>query len=44
MYTLDKKSCKKQTQRSRIMTFKREQGLPSDRPKPTDKLPDWLIK
>lgn len=43
--TLDHKHEKRQTVRSKKMSYGRKDGLPSDRPKPRDgTLPKWLFK
>ena len=43
--TLDRKHGKRQSIRSKKMSFERTEGLPSDRAKPQDEtLPNWLFK
>ena len=43
--TLDHKHEKRQTVRSKKMSYGRKDGLPSDQPKPQDgTLPKWLFK
>ena len=43
--SLDLKHRKKQSRKSRVMTYQRSDGLPSDRPKPiAGCVPDWVIK
>ena len=43
LVSLDKKADKNQSKRSKLMSFPRVQGLPSDRPKPVN-VPDWVFK
>ena len=43
--SLDLKHRKKQSRKSRVMTYQRNDGLPSDCPKPiVGCVPDWVIK
>ena len=41
--SLDRKTVKSRSKRSRNMSFKRIVGIPSDRSKPSD-VPDWVTK
>ncbi len=44
VYSLDHKSQKKKTKKSILMTQKRSEGMPSDRPVPIgDNIPLWAI-
>ena len=43
--SLDNKSAKRKSKKSKIMTFKRTEGLPSDRPVPDSRsVSSWTIK
>ncbi len=45
LLSLDRKLDKRRSRKSKVMTFERKMGLPSDRPKPVaGSTPGWVIR